>query len=42
MPAIAVLGCMWGDENSVKIVDYLGGDADYVVRFRVAATPVIP
>lgn len=34
MPAIAVLGCMWGDEAKAKIVDYLGGDADYVVRFQ--------
>ncbi|MCB5260760.1 MAG: adenylosuccinate synthase [Candidatus Cloacimonetes bacterium] len=34
MPAIAVLGCMWGDEAKAKIVDYLGSDADYVVRFQ--------
>jgi adenylosuccinate synthase len=25
---------MWGDEAKAKIVDYLGGDADYVVRFQ--------
>jgi adenylosuccinate synthase len=25
---------MWGDEAKAKIVDYLGGDADFVVRFQ--------
>jgi adenylosuccinate synthase len=34
MSAIAVLGCMWGDEAKAKIVDYLGDTADYVVRFQ--------
>lgn len=34
MPAIAVLGCMWGDEAKAKIVDYLGGNTDFVVRFQ--------
>ncbi len=34
MSSILVLGCMWGDEAKAKIVDYLGGDADYVVRFQ--------
>ncbi|MDD3523445.1 MAG: adenylosuccinate synthase [Candidatus Cloacimonetes bacterium] len=34
MPAIAVLGCMWGDEAKAKIVDYLGTDTEFVVRFQ--------
>lgn len=34
MSSVAVLGCMWGDEAKAKIVDYLGEDADYVVRFQ--------
>ncbi len=34
MSSILVLGCMWGDEAKAKIVDYIGGDADYVVRFQ--------
>lgn len=34
MPSVAILGCMWGDEAKAKIVDYLGSDADYVVRFQ--------
>ncbi|HHV36459.1 MAG TPA: adenylosuccinate synthase [Candidatus Cloacimonetes bacterium] len=34
MPSIAILGCMWGDEAKAKIVDYLGSDADVVVRFQ--------
>ncbi|MDD2227926.1 MAG: adenylosuccinate synthase [Candidatus Cloacimonetes bacterium] len=34
MSSTLVLGCMWGDEAKAKIVDYLGGDADYVVRFQ--------
>ncbi|MDI3503937.1 MAG: adenylosuccinate synthase [Candidatus Cloacimonadota bacterium] len=34
MSAIAILGCMWGDEAKAKIVDYLGDRADYVVRFQ--------
>lgn len=34
MPAIAVLGCMWGDEAKAKIVDYLGDNTDFVVRFQ--------
>jgi len=34
MSAIAILGCMWGDEAKAKIVDYLGDSADYVVRFQ--------
>ena len=34
MSTLAVLGCMWGDEAKAKVVDYLGGMADYVVRFQ--------
>jgi adenylosuccinate synthase len=34
MSAIAILGCMWGDEAKAKIVDYLGDSADFVVRFQ--------
>lgn len=34
MSSLAVLGCMWGDEAKAKIVDYLGAEADFVVRFQ--------
>lgn len=34
MASIAVLGCMWGDEAKAKIVDYLGAEVDFVVRFQ--------
>ncbi|MDZ4181793.1 MAG: adenylosuccinate synthase, partial [Candidatus Cloacimonadaceae bacterium] len=34
MSSLAVLGCMWGDEAKAKIVDFLGADADVVVRFQ--------
>ncbi|HNQ43885.1 MAG TPA: adenylosuccinate synthase, partial [Candidatus Cloacimonadota bacterium] len=34
MASIAVLGCMWGDEAKAKIIDYLGADVDFVVRFQ--------
>lgn len=34
MSSTLVLGCMWGDEAKAKIVDYLGNDADFVVRFQ--------
>ncbi len=34
MASLLVLGCMWGDEAKAKIVDYLAGPADYVVRFQ--------
>lgn len=34
MSSLAVLGCMWGDEAKAKIVDFLGIDADVVVRFQ--------
>lgn len=32
MPAIAVIGCQWGDEGKGKIVDLLAERADVVVR----------
>ncbi len=34
MSTLAVLGCMWGDEAKAKIVDFLGDNADVVVRFQ--------
>ncbi|MDY0151203.1 MAG: adenylosuccinate synthase [Candidatus Cloacimonas sp.] len=34
MSSTLILGCMWGDEAKAKIVDYLGNEADYVVRFQ--------
>lgn len=34
MSTLAVLGCFWGDEAKAKIVDFLGGSADVVVRFQ--------
>ncbi|MDP3113845.1 MAG: adenylosuccinate synthase [Candidatus Cloacimonadaceae bacterium] len=37
MSSLAVLGCMWGDEAKAKIVDFLGADADVVVRFQGGA-----
>ncbi len=33
MPAIAVVGCQWGDEGKGKIVDMLAEKVDMVVRF---------
>ena len=33
MPAYAVIGGQWGDEGKGKIVDYLAGEVDSVVRF---------
>ena len=32
MPGIAVIGTQWGDEGKAKIVDFLAGGADAVVR----------
>jgi len=34
MSNLAVLGCLWGDEAKAKIVDFLGEQADVVVRFQ--------
>ena len=33
MPAYAVIGGQWGDEGKGKIIDYLAGDVDGVVRY---------
>ena len=33
MPAYAVIGGQWGDEGKGKIVDYLAGEVDSVVRY---------
>ncbi len=37
MSVRVVLGAQWGDEGKAKIVDYLTGDADVVVRFQGGA-----
>ena len=37
MSSLTVLGCLWGDEGKVKIVDFLGADADVVARFQGGA-----
>ena len=37
MSVRAVLGAQWGDEGKAKVVDYLTGDADVVVRFQGGA-----
>lgn len=34
MPSLAVVGSQWGDEGKGKIVDYLAGEAQAVVRFQ--------
>ena len=33
MPAYAVIGGQWGDEGKGKIIDYLAGSVDSVVRY---------
>ena len=33
MPAYAVIGGQWGDEGKGKVIDYLAGEVDSVVRF---------
>ncbi len=33
MPAFAVIGGQWGDEGKGKVIDYLAGSADCVVRY---------
>ena len=33
MPAYAVIGGQWGDEGKGKVIDYLAGDSDCVVRY---------
>jgi adenylosuccinate synthase len=37
MPATIVLGAQWGDEGKAKIVDFLGAEAEIVVRFQGGA-----
>ena len=34
MPSLSVVGLQWGDEGKGKIVDFLAGDYDAVVRFN--------
>jgi len=34
MPGVVVVGLQWGDEGKGKMVDYLAGQADVVVRFQ--------
>lgn len=34
MPGYVVVGTQWGDEGKGKVVDYLGNQMDYVVRFQ--------
>ena len=34
MPVTAVVGAQWGDEGKGRVVDYLGGKADMVIRFQ--------
>ena len=34
MPTMAVIGSQWGDEGKGKIVDYLAGEAQVIVRFQ--------
>jgi adenylosuccinate synthase len=33
MPTLVIVGAQWGDEAKGKLVDVLGGQADYVVRY---------
>jgi adenylosuccinate synthase len=37
MPGTCVIGLQWGDEAKGKIVDWLTGDHDYVVRYQGGA-----
>jgi adenylosuccinate synthase len=34
MPNLSVVGTQWGDEGKGKVVDYLAGSADMVVRYQ--------
>ncbi len=34
MHSLAVIGAQWGDEGKGKVTDFLGNNADYVVRFQ--------
>jgi adenylosuccinate synthase len=33
MPSLCVIGMQWGDEGKGKLIDYLAGEADVVVRY---------
>lgn len=37
MPSVCVIGVQWGDEGKGKIVDFLSGRADFVVRYQGGA-----
>ncbi len=32
MPSVVIVGAQWGDEGKGKIIDYLSGKAEYIVR----------
>ncbi|MEW6295597.1 MAG: adenylosuccinate synthase [Candidatus Diapherotrites archaeon] len=34
MPSTLVVGSQWGDEGKGKIIDFLAGEADFVVRYQ--------
>ena len=34
MPVTAVVGCQYGDEGKGRIIDFLAGNADLVIRFQ--------
>jgi len=34
MPSVTIVGTQWGDEGKGKVVDWLSGEADIVVRFQ--------
>jgi len=34
LPGLVIIGAQWGDEGKGKITDYLGENADFVVRFQ--------
>ena len=42
MACTAIVGINWGDEGKGRMVDLLTEQIDIVVRYRAAATPVIP
>jgi adenylosuccinate synthase len=42
MANVGVVGVQWGDEGKGKIIDYLSGFADIIVRFQGGRTPVTP
>ncbi|MCB1322318.1 MAG: adenylosuccinate synthetase, partial [Leptospiraceae bacterium] len=37
MSAKLVVGTQWGDEGKAKIIDYLSGEIDYIVRYQGGA-----